>query len=373
MKVVLAICGTKHYFGLPKYFYFLSKHLARQGIEVEVILDSRAGQWNLQEVFEGGPYPRVKIITPTCQEDMWNAPKTAIWSWKVAQYLRHKKFDVLHCGHVTPYFYLRQRNRKPVVFQPFGNEAVIFAEKSKGLRKVLYNFAAGVTKYCGKNADVLLAEGEWQLEEMERIYGRKESLVMLGGVDIDFIEKQAGNNLVTRERLGIGKEVSVTLTVNTFHSYKDYSNLIRALPSLENITAIMVGVGPEKLKCVDLVYDLGVSEKVIFLDDIPEHLLYGLYKIADVYVSPTKVEDFQMGIAEAEVLGLPIVSTGQKFQIDGNGFVVGKGNPRKLAYGIKEALQLKAVLGKKSKEVARRYGFKEAAEEAIRIYEKLEG
>ena len=390
MRVVLAACGTNHYCGLPKYFYFLAKHLILNGIEVEFIVDSRNGVRHFEEVLgelryppyrkdipESSRYSEVKVIGPMCQE-RFSFAATAIWCWRVAQYLKAAKFDILHCGHVTPYFYLRQRDRRPVVFQPFGNELITFEKIYKGISSLYYKASQGVLRYCGEKADVLLAEAEWQFDEINKFYGRKDAKVLSVGIDIDYIRRKAKTGKLRRHNLDIDEDTFVLLTVNTFHPHKDYVNLIEALAILKEkipkLVSIMVGVGPQWELCNALVGNLGLEENVRFLRNVSEDDLYGLYEEADCYVSPTKVTDFQMGMAEAEAFGLSIVSTAQQFMIDGNGIIVEMDSPEALAYGIKSVYNvpaLRELWSVRSREIANRWDFKNIAKEAIKIYERI--
>lgn len=374
MKVVLAVCGTSQYRGLPKYFYFLAKHLAmrKTGIFVELIVDSEVGVNRMYEVagcMEDMPHP--KVIGPACQEDRWNAPKTALWAWRVAQYLKNKEFDVFHCGHITPYFYLKHANRRPVVFQPFGNESAAFGEVYSGLSKWYYKLSQGVLRSCGQEANVLLAEADWQLEEMEKFYERKDAKILPVGIDIDFVNEKAEKACIGgRKDFGIQKEDFVTITVNTFHEHKDYPNLIRALAHLpKNFKSILIGSGPESNSCDKLIEELDLGERIYWRHDVPEDELYGYYKLADVYVSPTQCTDFQMGIMEAEVLGLPIVSTAQRYMINGNGYVVPMKHPTTLAEAIMKVYKGdRERMSGRSREIVKRYDFKEIAKKAIEIY-----
>lgn len=370
MKVEIAVCGTRSYFGLPKYFYFLAKHLARKGVDVEVIVDSLEGVDHLREVCD-----RLTpvIIGPACQ-GKHNAIATALWCWRVSQYLKRKQFDVLHCGHVTPFFYLMQPRRNPVVFQPFDNELLKFGKAFHGLKGRWYRAMGGVLEYCGQKSDVLLAEGDWQLAEMEECYGRDDSKVSVHqGIDIEWIQQVAEANPITRASLGVDNSDFVLLTVNGFQPMKNYQLLVEVLRLLPpNVKAIMVGTGPGDAKIERLIADYGLRSRVVRLRNVPESDLYGLYRIADCYVSPTLVTDIQMGIMEAMCFGLPVVSTAQDYMIDGNGFVVAMNDVSALVDGIVRVMMGdRQAMGKRSKELAQQYDFSHIADEAIKIYEGL--
>lgn len=376
MKVELAVCGTKNYFGLPKYFYFLAKHLRQKGIDVEIIVDSGQGVDHLHEVLGlallgyGSVTP--VVISPACQ-GKFNAVSTALWCWRVSQYLKKKQFDVLHCGHITPFFYLMQPRRKPVVFQPFDNELLKFGKAFSGIRGRWYRAMGGVLEYCGKTADVLLAEGDWQLDEVKELYGRDDSIVSPQGIDIEWIQQVADANPITRASLGLDDSDFVLLTVNGFQPMKNYQLLVEAIRLLPpNVKAIMVGTGTEDVKIDRLIADYGLRSRIARLRNVPESELYGLYRIADCYVSPTLVTDIQMGIIEAMCFGLPIVSTAQEYMIDGNGFVVAMDDSSALADGIVRVMMSdRRTMGLNSKELSRQYDFAKIAEKAIEIYKGL--
>jgi len=365
VKVEIAICGTKHYFGLPKYFYFLAKHLIRKGVEVEVILDSVDGISHLKEVCN----KIVPVVIPPACQDKLNVVATPLWCWKVAQYLKKKQFDVLHCGHVTPFFYLMQPCRKPVVFQPFDNELLKFGAMFSGLKRRWYRAMSSVLEYCGKKCDVLLAEGDWQLVEIHQLYGR-HSVISPQGIDIEWIKQMADKNPVSIPE--IDDNDFVLLTVNGFQPHKNYQLLVEAMRLLPpRIKAIMVGTGVEDAKIDRLIENYGLRSRITRLRNVPESQLYGIYRLADCYVSPTLATDFQMGIMEAEAFGLPVVSTGQQYMINGNGYVV----PADASALVDGILRVKngdrQAMGGKSKQLARQYDFAQITERLIEIYKRL--
>jgi glycosyltransferase involved in cell wall biosynthesis len=113
---------------------------------------------------------------------------------------------------------------------------------------------------------------------------------------------------------------------------------------------------------------------VRFLKEIPEHELIKIYQESDLYVSTSIETDMQMGILEAMASGLPIVSTGQAYMIDGNGIVC-----KRDAFNISQAIQkvyaryLAAdfTMGKKSLELVQQYDFNKIADKAVDIYKCL--
>lgn len=372
MRVVLAVCGTKEYYGMPKYFYFLAKHLILNGVEVKLIMDSWKGINRLHETFGARDESylqdtvRFRVIGPAAR----GVVSKALFSWNVARYLKNKDFDVLHTCDVIPYFYLRQRNRRPVVFQPFGSELL-----QMGGIKRLFHF---VLRSCGQRADALAIEGGWQLDEVIGLYGvnQEKTFVLPVGIDIDFIRNKVSQREVAGGMVDIPEDAFVILSVNSLYQYKGIDYLIRAFQDVWRCVPeaylVIVGSGPEEGNLQRLASELGLINRVMFVKNVAEKSLYSFYADADVFVSPTLQTDTITGILEAEVFGLPIVSTHQEFLIDGNGFVVPEKNPRALAEAILKVHEgNRLAMGKRSREIVKQYDFKEIAKTAISKYEEL--
>lgn len=367
MRVVLTVYGTKGYSGIPKYFYFLAKHLALNYVDVEVIVDSSDGCGKLYEVIPQNaniPLPQAKVLGPV----VTGMVSKALFSYNIAQYLKDKDFDILHSCDVLPYFYLRQKNRKPVVFQPFSSE--LFQMGGRDIRRLLFF----VLRSCGRKADALAVIAGWQLDWTLRSYkiNKNRTFILPVGIDISFIRNIARRRDVIRKQMGISEDTFVALTVNGLNLYKGINYLIKAFQDMPKALLFIIGYGPEERNLRRLVFELGLQDQVVFVKNIMEKSLYNYYAMADVYAHPTLLRGSSMGIMEAEAFGLPIVSTHQEFLIDGNGYVVSEKNPEALVEGmlkVRRGDRLK--MGERSKEIVKQYDFKEIAKTAIVKYKEL--
>lgn len=82
--------------------------------------------------------------------------------------------------------------------------------------------------------------------------------------------------------------------------------LVRALPLLPGVTAVLVGDGPERKPLEQLANDLGVGGRVVitgWLDDARRHL-----PSLDLLVLPSRFEGFPLALPEAMLAGLPVVA-----------------------------------------------------------------
>jgi len=349
LRVALAVCGTDKYFGLPKYFYLLAKYLKSNGVKVDLIIDSSFGLSKAYEICNVPiviSYPRVR-----------NAITTMQFSYHVSKYLLESPVhDIFHTCHVNPFFYLTHKKRTPVVFQPFGSE--LFTLAGKGLNKTYCKLAQPVLRYCGHNADVLLAEGQFQWQDMVRYYDNEARMKVLP-VGIE-------TNVKVKEDY-LNKEFKI-LAVNSLLPYEGMDLLVDAfkiVSSKIDAELTIVGSGNLENKLKEYAKDLPVT----FKKNIPELELQELYANSDLFVSTSGETDTQMGILEAEAAGLPIVSMGQKWLISSNGLLCNR-NAADLADAIMEVYYgNRAGMGHFSKRIASDYDFNEIARQAIRIYE----
>ena len=361
MKVVLTLYGASGYSGLPKYFYFLAKHLEMNGVETEVIVDSPDRVAKLREVNQ---LSKVTVISPPVMGML----SKALFSLNIARYLANKDFDILHSCDVIPYFYLMLKKRKPVVFQPFSSE--LFQLGDNDIRRFFYP----VLRYCGQKSDALAAVGEWQLDKVLSDYKVRKSktFVLPVCIDIDFMRSLAGTRRDIRARLGVPDNRFVILSVNILLPCKDIGSLIQAMEHLPEATLFVVSDGPEMSNLRKLTCEAGLQDRVVFAGRVPERELYDYYAMADVFVSPTLLDGSSMGIMEAEVFRLPIISTHQEFLINGNGYIVPERDPKAIAEAVEKVRNGdRAIMGIRSREIVSQYDFKVVAKTAIAKYKEL--
>jgi glycosyltransferase involved in cell wall biosynthesis len=154
--------------------------------------------------------------------------------------------------------------------------------------------------------------------------------------------------------------------------------LLRALPSLPGVTAVIVGSGEEQRSLLALAAELGVAERVIFIgwSDRPrDHL--GTF---DLFVLPSRFEALPMSIIEAMLAGLPVVATDvggvREAVVPGvTGSLVEPENPEALAGAISVLLadpQRRRQLGQAGRERAlQRFGADQMASQFAMVYERI--
>jgi N-acetyl-alpha-D-glucosaminyl L-malate synthase BshA len=102
---------------------------------------------------------------------------------------------------------------------------------------------------------------------------------------------------------------------------------------------MMVGEGPEKEMAEDLVYELGIADRVMFLGQ--SHEIDKILCFSDLFLLPSEKESFGLAALEAMVNSVPVISTNSgglpEVNIDGvSGFLSKVGNVEEMAAnGIK--------------------------------------
>lgn len=93
--------------------------------------------------------------------------------------------------------------------------------------------------------------------------------------------------------------------------YKGVDVTIRALPQIAKafptVKYVVIGRGDDQPRLAQLAADLKVAERVVFAGFVPDQELMDHYRLADVYVMPSK-EGFGIVYLEAMACGVPVIS-----------------------------------------------------------------
>ena len=105
------------------------------------------------------------------------------------------------------------------------------------------------------------------------------------------------------ERLRPG---SIVGTIGRLDTQKGHDLLVRALPGLPDVTAVVVGEGPEREALVSLARELEVDDRLVLTgwrDDARD-----LLATFDVFALPSRFEGFPLVVLEAMLASLPVVA-----------------------------------------------------------------
>ena len=231
---------------------------------------------------------------------------------------------------------------------------------------------------CGFLTDVLITINREDYDFAQKhIHAGKVCYVPGVGVDMD---RFGGSRETAREKLGIGEEEFVLLSVGEMTENKNHRLALQALALLPEkpIRYVLVGRGERMEELQAQARELGIADRVIFTgyrNDVSE-----LYPAADAFFFPSFREGLSVALMEAMASGLPAIVG----KIRGNTDLIDDGvegvymplTPEGAAEAIRKLYDdpaLGARLGEAAREKVRRFSAPEVQRKMREIYRDTMG
>lgn len=363
--------------GAETYAHNLSKSLVERGHDVAVV----CGNDPLPQGFQldnGIAVKRLRIL-----RRLYGTPIMP----GLAGELSRVDVDVFHANFPSPYIAfnvaLASRLRgKPAVLTwhndlpavTFGARFLIEAHD----RFVLPNYIRAYRKVIATSKSYL---------KRSRILTTFGNLVTVvpNGVDCKHYRPQlTGRNIKNRFDLDDRFTIIFVGALTKWHRYKGLDVLLAALKRLvktyPNLVLLIVGDGEMKEFYVSLTQRLGLASNVIFVGDVPDHLLPQYYAASDALVLPSKdmSEGFGLTLLEANASGKPVVASNvggipSVVKNGYNGLLVQPNNPKALANAIvklqRNPREARAM-GRNGRRFAELHDWAVTASQTERVYEK---
>ncbi len=330
--------GSRVEFGKPDtggqvvYVLELSKSLARLGYQVDILTRQFENQKRQEKIDE-----RCRILRFPCGGKEF-IPKEHLyehlpeWCENVRKFAASKRikyhaifthyWDAGLAGvNLAPHF------KAPHVFVPHSigawkrdnmdgdpeyNEKVYNFKRRIREEKVIFDECDGVVATTPQQRELLVA-GEYDVP------GEKVQVIPPGYDDSRFFPV----SFATRQALKreYGYEGRLVLALGRMAHNKGYDLLIRAMQPVANrlkdvrlLLAAGSGSPSEREKeqiqeLKDLAAELGIADRVHFVDYIPDAELPDYYRMADVFALSSRYEPFGMTAVEAMACGTPTVVT----------------------------------------------------------------
>ena len=310
----------------------LSKCLARMGYHVDVLTRQFEGQRTWEHVA-----PRVRILRFPCGGDEFVSKETLCehipeWVENAKEFFAEKE---LSYSFINSHYWdaglagqaLANHLEIPHVHTPHSIGAWK-RDNMDGAPEELerkYNFRHRIReeKVVYDECDLLVATTPPQreiLEEGEYDVPRAKTCVIPPGYDDMrfFPVSRASRRAVKRD---LGLDGSIVLALGRMAHNKGYDLLARSMPVLFDRVEdakLLLAVGstepsPREVEQVGelkaLVKDLGIQDRVLFRDYIPDEMLADYYRAADVFALSSRYEPFGMTAVEAMACGTPAVVT----------------------------------------------------------------
>nr|WP_233710044.1 glycosyltransferase [Aestuariicella albida] len=134
-------------------------------------------------------------------------------------------------------------------------------------------------------------------------------LTQYNHIDINKYTREQLSRESSRKFLGLPEDKYIIGNVGRLHPDKDQATLLKAFSELKMPDSLLVVVGQGRLErsLKALAYELGVSERVLFLGRVENAWKY--FKAFDVFALSSDNEPFGMVLLEAIAAGIPVLST----------------------------------------------------------------
>jgi glycosyltransferase involved in cell wall biosynthesis len=161
---------------------------------------------------------------------------------------------------------------------------------------------------AARNADALLAVTAAARDEISQVLGLDPDAFLVvphGAGRLPGVEPVDREEVRARHRLG---DARLVLCVAAKRPHKNQELLLRALPELpdDTVVALVGHAEPYDRKLRRLAAELGMSERVRFLEQVPDAELEGLWGLASCAAFPTLGEGFGLPVIEAMARGVPV-------------------------------------------------------------------
>jgi len=236
-------------------------------------------------------------------------------------------------------------------------------------------------------ADAICVSCVEEEQQFRRLYGDPQGRLEIIAPGVEHAFFAPGDRRGARRALGLDEHRTVLLFVGRLQPLKGPDVAIRTLAELPDRHARLLIVGgasgadgdAETARAHALVDELGLHDRVTFVEPQPHHILSTYYRAADVVIAPSRSESFGLVALEAAACGIPVVASAVGGLIslvdDGRtGRLVEGRDPRDYARAVTDVLAdpgRAAAMSAAAVERARRYTWSFAAARLRRLYSDL--
>jgi glycosyltransferase involved in cell wall biosynthesis len=297
-----------------------------KGIEVDLL------------VLNGAPSPFMQVLKETGCCSIYSLGLNSVYNpiqvFRLIPFLR--KYDIAHV-HLFPSQYWVVLAK----ILSFAKIKLILTEHNSTNPRLQNRFIAVIDRLFYRFYNKVVCVSNEISNTFKNYTGLSDSkfFVIENGIDLKKIHlakpyfKNEISNLFNAEDF-------VIIQVARFDKQKDQETVIYSLMFLpENVKLILVGEGVFKTKCQELVEQLQLKERVLFLGvrmDVPQ-----LLKTADVVVLSSKYEGLSLSSIEGMASGKPFVASdvpGLQEIVSGAGILFRQGDAKDLANTIERLL-----------------------------------
>jgi D-inositol-3-phosphate glycosyltransferase len=223
--------------------------------------------------------------------------------------------------------------------------------------------------------------------QFRRLYGDPRGVIEVVPPAVEHAFFAPGDRGGARRAVGLPADRPIVLFVGRIQPLKGPDLAVRTLAGLPRDDAVLVIVGgasgpdgnSELSATRALASELGVADRVVFVEPKPHHLLSSYYRAADVVIVPSRSESFGLVALEAAACGIPVVASavGGLLNIvhdDVTGVLVEGRRPERFARAVGALIDdpaVAAAMGAAAAVRARRFTWSFTAARLRRLYGDL--
>ena len=288
----------------------LCEGLAALDHEVEVFT-SNAGLNNQPELLLNQPVIRNGVKVTYFQQE----PGMGIYcpGMEQAVIARAREFDIIHITGVW------QRTSRaackgakhqgvPYVVSPRGALGP-YSWQQKTAKKILYYLWQ--ERFNMTNAAAIHYTSKQELQECLWLKLPGKSFIIPNGLNTEFWQPALEEAKIWRKSQNLSEDDFILLNVGRLHHKKGLDLLPQALAPLQNLNWRMVFVGGDddgtKAKLQQQFQAANLSDRVIFIERCEPKKLPAIYSAANLFVLPSRHENFGNVIVESLACGCPVL------------------------------------------------------------------
>ncbi|MGV0995341.1 glycosyltransferase [Empedobacter falsenii] len=317
MKILQVIDSLPSTSGGSRFVVNLSKKLQQLGIDVTLLLIDGKKTHFVNEIIESG----IKYI-------FLDESTKSRYKFKYIKQISKimKNYDIVHV-HIFPTSYL-------VALSSLFSRTkakIVFTEHNAFNKRATNKLFVYIEKFIyGRFDKIIGITPEVKVFINRYITNKKNKIdVITNGIDLNNI-----NKTVAAKRIDFNFEEKdiICLMAARFSFQKDHETLIKSFVNLPvNFKLILAGDGANLNKCIMLVEQLNLKDKVKFIgsrDDI-----YSIIKMSDINILSSRYEGFGLSIVEAMALNKVVIGSnvdGMNNIIENAGFLFEVGDYKEL-------------------------------------------
>ena len=279
----------------------LGKQLAERGHEIHFITSSLP--FRLNKVYCNITFHEVEVN----QYSVFKYPPYDLaLASKMAEVAKREKLDLLHVHYAIPHaicaFLAKQMVGEDlkIVTTLHGTDITVLGY-DQSLSELI--------RFGIESSDVVTAvSGSLVNQTYELIQPKKEIETVYNFIDDRIYNKKDASHL--KKQYGILEDEKVVIHVSNFRKVKRVQDIVYSFQLIQkeiNAKLLLVGDGPEMTYISNLVSELSLTDKVLFLGK--QENLEELYSLSDLMLLLSEKESFGLVLLEAMACGVPCIGT----------------------------------------------------------------